>query len=453
MLRSLFKSTKTAPEAAQPAVQAAEPPTEPIAPVTPPAAIEPAPAPGSSAAVAQARARLARQPDDFDALFDLGRQLAWTGQHAEAEPLLRRASTLRPAAQEVLHLLGFGLKMLGRLDEALTVGRLAVAAEPGASHTRVLLAQQLFLTEQYREGFLHFRARAGINGALPEWTAALPRWQGEALEGLRLFVWLDWGGIGDELMFARYVPELLRLYRPAELHWNVLPQNRRLLAMVPGVTQVFSETATLAVDRHIPLLELPCMFGTELDSIPAPSSYLQGDAADRARWAARLQPLPGLKVGLCWASGHWKDDPEFERDRLGRSVPLESLARFIGQPGISVISLQKGGAAATGLHDFTAELDDMAQTAALIDNLDLVVSVDTSVAHLAAALGKPVLLLAARGIGLFWGPRTRTPWYPTMRVLRQAAPGKWDAEIAQATALVGGWARHGRVGLFENLAP
>ena len=439
MLRSLFKTIKTEPEAA---------------PVAPPAASEALIAAGSPAAIAQARARLAGQPDDFDALFDLGRQLAWNGQHAQAEPLLRRASSLRPAAQEVLHLLGFGLKALGRLEQALAVGRLAVAAEPGASHTRVLLAQQLFLTEQYREAFLHFRARAGINGTLPEWTGALPRWQGEPLEGLRLFVWLDWGGIGDELMFARYVPELLRAYRPAELHWNVLPQNRRLLAMVPGVSQVFSETATLAVDRHIPLLELPCMFGTELGTIPAAPVYLRSDAADRARWAVRLQPLPGLKVGLCWASGHWKNDPEFERDRLARSVPLELLTSLLKLPGISAISLQKGrDAAPAGLHDFTAELDDMAQTAALIDNLDLVVSVDTSVAHLAAALGKPVLLLAAHGIGLFWGPRARTPWYPSMRVLRQAAPGEWSAEIAQAAVLIGGWARRGRVELFEGLAP
>jgi len=443
MLRSLFKTVKAEPAAPVPAVET----SVPVAPAVP--AIEP----GSAAAIEEARARYAAQPEDFDALFGLAQQLAWTGQHAQAEPLLRRALARRPASQEVLHLLGFGLKALGRLDEALAIGRLAVAAEPGASHTRVLLAQQLFLTEQYREAFLHFRARAGINGTLPEWTRALPRWQGEPLTGLRLLVWLDWGGIGDELMFARYIPELLRVYRPAELHWNVLPQNRRLLAPLPGVNQVFAEAATLAVDRHIPLLELPCMFGTELASIPAPPVYLQSDGTDRARWAQRVQTLPGLKIGLCWASGHWKSDPEFERDRLARSIPLESLTPLLRLPGVSMVSLQKGSdTPATGVHDFSAELDDMAQTAALIDNLDLVVSVDTSVAHLAAALGKPVLLLAAHGIGLFWGPRARTPWYPSMRVLRQAQSGEWTAEIAQATALVEGWARRGRVELFEGLA-
>jgi hypothetical protein len=199
---------------------------------------------------------------------------------------------------------------------------------------------------------------------------------------------------------------------------------------------------------------LPCMFGTGLESIPAATPYLYSDAADRARWARRVQALPGLKIGLCWASGHWKSDPEFERDRLARSIPLASLAPLLELPGVSLISLQKGGdAAATEVHDFSTELDDMAQTAALIDNLDLVISVDTSVAHLAAALGKPVLLLAAQGIGLFWGPRARTPWYPTMRVVRQAQAGEWSAEIAQAAALVNNWAQRGHVELFEGLAP
>ncbi|HEY4372224.1 MAG TPA: glycosyltransferase family 9 protein [Burkholderiales bacterium] len=450
MLRSLFKSNKvgSAPAAAPEAASAPTAVTAPVAPV--PAA--PTIQPGTPAAIAQARAQLEARPGDFDALLGLGRELAYAAHHAEAESCLRGALALRPASQETLHLLGYALKMLGRFDEALAAGRLAAASEAGASHTRVLLAQQLFLTGQYREAFLHFRARAGINGALPAWTQALPRWQGEPLEPLRLLVWLDWGGIGDELMFARYVPELLRRYRPAELHWNALPQNRRLLALIPGVTQVFDAVATLAVERHIPLLELPCLFGTDAASIPAPAAYLASDPADRAAWAQRVADLAGLKVGLCWASGHWKSDPEFERDRLARSLPFECCAPLLALSGTSFVSLQKGEPGRPGLRDFDAELADMAHTAALIEQLDLVVSVDTSVAHLAAALGKPVLLLAASGIGLFWGPRARTPWYPSMRIIRQARPGAWEEEIAQATALLQGWAQRGQVDLFEGLA-
>lgn len=452
MLRSLFKGNKPATAADAPAPAAVTPAPEAMpAPAATPAA--PVVQPGTPAATAQARAQLEGRPGDFDALLALGRELVYAAHHAEAEPHLRAALALRPASQHALHLLGFALKALGRMDEALAVGRLAVAAEPGASHTRVLLAQQLFFSGQYREAFLHFRARAGINGTLPEWTRALPRWEGEPLEGLRLLVWLDWGGIGDELMFARYVPELLHKHRPAELHWSALPQNRRLLSLMPGVTQVFAGSATLAVERHIPLLELPCMFGTEAASIPAPAAYLASDPADRAVWAQRLAGLTGLKIGVCWASGHWKDDPEFERDRQARSIPFEQFAALLGIPGAAFISLQKGMPGMPGVRDFDAGLADMAHTAALIDQLDLVVSVDTSVAHLAAALGKPVLLLAASGIGLFWGPRARTPWYPAMRIIRQAQAGAWQGEIAQAATLLQAWAARGRVDLFEGLAP
>ena len=473
MLRSLLKTFKggadthtpdAAPAAAHEATEAAPTPAAhapgaEMAAIAPVEAL-PTPAPGSPAAIAQAQTWLAQSPQLFEALFELAQQLVLAARHAEAEPLLRAALRQRPAHLMVLHLLGFALKALGRLDEAIGIGRLAVAAEAGSSNTRVLLAQQLFLAGEVRQPFLHFRARAGINGVLHEWTGALRRWEGEPLAGQRLLVWLDWGGIGDELMFARYVPLLLRQYQPAELHWSVLPQNRRLLSMVPGVKQVFSEAATLAVDCHIALLDLPCLFGTERDSIPAPASYLRADPADSARWAARLAHLPGLKVGLCWASGHWKTDPEFERDRLARSVPLHLLAALSQVPGASVISLQKGRderewqAAGAGMHDFTAELQDMADTAALIENLDLVVSVDTSIVHLAGALGKPVLVLTARGIGLFWGtaPRT-TPWYPSARLVRQARAGDWTDAAAQVLELVRGCAQRGRVAWPEQDTP
>ena len=478
MLRSLFKTFKgDAEPAAADAPRAADapPPSDPItAPVlAPSAAVEAAvaappriatagaapPAPGSAAAIAQARALLRQHPGEFDALFALGQHLAMAAQHEEAELLLRAALQLRPAAQPVLHMLGFSLKALGKLEQAIDIARLAVAAEAGASNTRVLMAQTLFFAGHYREGFLHFRARAGVNGVLPAWTSALPRWEGEPLQQTRLLVWLDWGGLGDELMFARYIPRLLREYQPAELHWSVLPQNHRLLAMVPGVKQVFSAEATLAVDRHIPLLDLPCLFGTDGDTIASEPAYLRADAPDVAHWAQRLAPLPGLKIGLCWASGHWNSDPEFERDRLARSVPLALLSGMSELPGVSVVSLQKGkdagewNAARARIHDFEGELTDMAQTAALIENLDLVVCVDTSVAHLAAALGRPTLLLAARGIGLFWGPGERTPWYPAMRILRQSAAGEWQAEAARAIELVRGYAQRGRVDLFEAVAP
>jgi hypothetical protein len=411
------------------------------------------PAPGSAQAIALAQAYLQRHPDLYEARFDLAQHLVAAARHAEAEALLRELLRLRPAGQAALHLLGFALKAQGRLEEAIEYGRLAVAVEPFNGLSQVLLAQQLFLAGRFGEAFLHFRARCPKP---PEWTRTLPLWEGEPLAGRRLLVWLDWGGIGDELMFARYVPMLLRDYAPGELHWSVLAPNRHLLSLLPGVTQVFSQTTGLAVDCHIPLLDLPCLFGTNEHNVPAVPAYLRADADDSARWARRVGDLPGLKVGLCWSSGHWKDDPEFERDRKARSAPLALLAELARIEGVSAISLQKGRDAAewaalpggTRIHDFEAELTDMAQTAALIENLDLVISVDTSVAHLAAALGKPVLLLAAWNIGLFWGAGERTPWYPSMRLLRQRTAGDWRGETARACGLLRDWARNSQVDLF-----
>jgi hypothetical protein len=472
MLRSLFKSFKGgAPGTgegarAQPQrdagaqAPAATPLVQPAAPAVAATPAAAAPAAGSSEAISLARTHLARDPGQFEARFALAQQLAVAGLHAEAEPLLRHCVRERPAWHASLQLLGFCLRAQGRVREAIEYGRLAVAVAPLDAHSALLLAQQLFLDGQYAEAFLHFRARAPRR---PAWADTLPRWQGEPLAGKRLFVWQDWGGLGDELMFARYVPLLLERDAPAQLHWSVLEANRRLLGALSGVTQAFSRIDALAVDVHIPLLDLPCVFGTDWGKVPAPARYLRADPADTARWAQRLAPLPGLKIGLCWSSGHWNSDPEFERDRRARSIALAQLAHWSRIPGISLVSLQKGKDAREWeearrggalIHDFEADLTDMGQSAALLENLDLLVSVDTSVPHLAAALGKPVLLLAARNIGLFWGPEEkvgqRTPWYPTMRLLRQQAAGEWDAEIAQAGALLEAYARTGRVDLFGS---
>lgn len=477
MLRSLFKSFKggapgtreaPAPGAdAQAGIQAtaARPPVVPPPVFAPVPAATPAqtqPAAGSPQAVSLAREHHARHPGLFEARFDLAQQLVLAGLHVEAEPLLRACVDERPAWHPPLQLLGFCLRAQGRAREAVEFGRLAVAVAPLDPYSLLLLAQQLFLDGQYTEAFLHFRARAPQR---PAWADALPQWQGEPLAGRRLLVWQDWGGLGDELMFARYVPLLLERYAPAQLHWNVLEPNRRLLGSLPGVTQAFSRIDALAVDFHIPLLDLPCVFGTGWDSVPAPARYLRADPADVADWARRLAPLPGLRIGLCWSSGHWNSDPEFERDRRARSIALSQLAHWSRIPGVSLVSLQKGKEAheweeamrgGALIHDFEAELTDMGQSAALLENLDLLVSVDTSVPHLAAALGKPVLLLAARNIGLFWGPEgkvgQRTPWYPTMRLLRQQVAGDWSAEIARAGALLEAYARAGRVELFQRAA-
>ena len=181
-------------------------------------------------------------------------------------------------------------------------------------------------------------------------------------------------------------------------------------------------------------MSLPYAVGTTLETIPATTPYLTADPADVAHWRERLAGFAGLRVGLCWAGGRSNYDRR-------RSITLEALAPLGEISGVRFISLQKGLPAAEvarpprgmELHDFTEDLDDFADTAALIDNLDLVISVDTAVAHLAGALGKPVWVLNRFDTDFRW-PRGRddSPWYPSLRQFRQSTPGAWTSVISRA---------------------
>ncbi|HEX3348516.1 MAG TPA: hypothetical protein VHS58_10510 [Acetobacteraceae bacterium] len=187
-------------------------------------------------------------------------------------------------------------------------------------------------------------------------------------------------------------------------------------------------------------MSLPHAVGTTLETIPAMAQYLTADPADVARWRERLADLAGLRVGLCWAGGR-SNRPEQIFDDTLRSIALAALAPLGDVPGVRFISLQKGPPAAEAarpphgmqLHDFTDDLHDFADTAALVENLDLVISVCTSVVHLAGALGKPVWLLNHFGGSFRWlRGRDDSPWYPSLRQFRQPAPGDWISVIRDA---------------------
>jgi Glycosyltransferase family 9 (heptosyltransferase) len=186
-------------------------------------------------------------------------------------------------------------------------------------------------------------------------------------------------------------------------------------------------------------MSLPHAVGTTLETIPATTPYLTADPADVAHWRERLAGLAGLRVGLCWAGGQFNVGQIF-RDRR-RSITLDTLAPLGEIPGVQFISLQKGPPAAEAarppqgmeLHDFTKDLHDFADTAALIESLDLVISVDTAVVHLAGALGKPVWLLNRFDTCWRWLlNRDDSPWYPSLRQFRQPTPGDWHSVISRA---------------------
>jgi hypothetical protein len=256
------------------------------------------------------------------------------------------------------------------------------------------------------------------------------------LEGRSLLLHTE-QGLGDAVQFIRYLP--LAAQRGARIIIECQAELQRLFQTMSGNYQTVVRGQPLpAFDLHCPLLSLPWVFGTNLASIPNDVPYLHADAEDAGRWQDRLGGHCALlKVGLAWAG-----KPTHQNDR-NRSMKLARLAPLGQLPGVHFFSLQKGTAAAEAkappagmeLVDWTEELKDFADTAALIANLDLVIAVDTAVVHLAGAMGKPVWTLLPFASDWRWLlDRADSPWYPTMRLFRQATPGDWDGVIRRVAA-------------------
>jgi hypothetical protein len=264
----------------------------------------------------------------------------------------------------------------------------------------------------------------------------LSRPEPEAWRGRRVLLFAE-QGFGDTLQFLRYVPMVQAI--AAEVVVEVQPALTRLAATLPGAPMVVGQGDPVpAHDVAVPLLHLPWAFGTTPDTIPGGVPYLAADPAAVARWRARLGGLPGLKVGLAWAGDPRPQDRAAHRVDRRRSMTLAALAPLGEVPGVSFMSLQMGAAAAQArpegmvLHDWTGELHDFADTAGLMQALDLVITVDTACVHLAGALGRPVWMMNRFDSCWRWlRERADSPWYPTLRIFRQVAPGEWGAVVGE----------------------
>jgi len=270
-----------------------------------------------------------------------------------------------------------------------------------------------------REPSLSFRPRFGK-----------PVWAGQPLTGKTILLRAE-QGMGDAIQFIRYATQLKTL--GATVRAGVFGGLEELMRTVSDVDQVHGPNDLApAIDFYIHMMSLPGIFGTDLGSIPANVPYLHADADRGERWAQRLGEKKRRAVGIVWAGS-----PTHVRDRY-RSLSLAALAPLAEVEGVRWVSLQKGEPAAElkapppgmELMDLGAELEDFADTAAVIDQLDLVVCVDTAVAHLAGALGKPVWVMVAIPADWRWlEGREDSPWYPTMRLFRQSRRGEWDEVI------------------------
>jgi tetratricopeptide (TPR) repeat protein len=383
-------------------------------------------------AEASYREALRLGPHYPEAHNNLGTALRDLGRLEEAEARYRDALRLRPDYVEAHKNLGAALRDLHRLAEAEASCREALRLKPDDPEAHANLSFVLLLAGRLKEGWQEYEWRLKTKPYKRADGFSAPLWSGETI-GNRVILLHAEQGLGDTLQFCRYVPLIATSARTVLV---VQPPLVRLLSRLPGITEIIARGKKLpSYDLHCSLLSVPHLVSTTLDTIPAATPYLAADPALAANWRERLAGLPGLRVGLVWAGGKM-----LEGDSR-RSITLDSMAPLAQASGVSFISLQKGEPAAQAanppaamdLHDFTADLHDFADTAALVDGLDLVISVDTAVAHLAGALGKPVWLLNRFDTDWRWLlDRYDSPWYPTLRQFRQPAPGDWVSVIRSA---------------------
>ncbi len=383
-----------------------------------------------------------RDASESPATFNLrGMALAETGKFKEATRCFNTAARLDPEAHSGWANLGLMLRIEGRFDESLAAFDRAIARAGDDPRVKINRAIALLHAGRWEDGWQPFEARFDRpDHAAPSTAPSLPRLDGATrLDGRRILVWHE-EGFGDTLQAARYLPLLTGL--GAEVTLLAPGPLVRLLRGMPDIAVVqASDGAPPRHDFQCPVYSLPRAFGTTTGNVPG-APYLAADPDLAAAWAARL-PGDGLRAGLVWAgqARHWLHG--FASVDRRRSVGLAAFAPLAAVRGVRFVSLQAGTAAAQGqeppagmeLMDPMESVRDFADTAAIIANLDVVISVDTSVAHLAGAMGKPVFLLDRFDNCWRWlHGRTDTPWYPSMTIFRQPRPGDWGAVMHRAAS-------------------
>lgn len=377
--------------------------------------------------------------------LNLGALLASQNRFPAAEVAYSQALLADPRATAAWSNLGVLYACMKREDEAEQCYRQALELDPGHAKARFNLSYLLLRQGRFGEGWACFEAR--------DWHAPLaarmtcPRWQGEPLAGKSLLILYE-GGHGDMIQFSRYIPTL-KAQGAASITLLCHPALKTLLATLEGLDDAVAfdaEPPAKEWDYWVPLLSLPYLGKTRLDAIPAAIPYLRPDAERVARWSPLL-PQEGMRVGLIW-----KGSPLHEND-ADRSLPsLDLLAPLGSVPGVSFVSLQKGAGESEAaqppeglrLADLGSRMADFADAAAIMAGLDLVISVDTAMAHLAGALGKPCwLLLPDFKTDWRWlKERSDSPWYPgILRLFRQTRRGDWPTVVAAARAALDDLAR------------
>jgi tetratricopeptide (TPR) repeat protein len=392
-----------------------------------------------AAAEAACRAALKALPGYWAALANLGTALHRQQRYSEAIGAYLDSLHANPGNVKACTNLGAALCDQWRMTESLRVHEAALRLAPDDPEVRNNRALALLTAGDLERGFAELEWRWRSSAMKPHGIPGEP-WQGEAPLGATILVH-DEGGFGDTLQFARYVPMLAAL--GARVLLQVQPPLVRLIQRSMPEVAVFARGESLPMyDLHCPMLSLPHGFRTRLDTVPANLPYLHPDRVAAQYWRERLAEAKGglaLDVGLVWAGSSRPDMPDAFEMNLRRSLTLAQLAPLASVPKVRFVSLQLDAPPeptppGMAMLDPMAGMKDFDDTAALVANLDLVIAADTAVAHLAGGLGRPVWLLSRYDACWRWvAGRQDCPWYPALKFFRQPSPGDWASVIASVT--------------------
>jgi len=377
-------------------------------------------------AISYCQQALALRPGYPEAHANLGRCWERQGRLEEAVASYRQALLRMPNSAELYGNLGNALSEQGKLKEALQAYQQAIARKSQDPQLRLNRALILLLQGEFADGWANYEQRWRI----PQLAARLrtvpaPRWHGTPPRGKTILIQAE-QGFGDTIQFVRYASTLKEM--GARVILECPATLKALLTTCPGVDAVIDQREDIpAVDGFVPLLSLPGLLGTNLENIPSHTPYLRANRP----LPALLRPEKGLCVGLVWAPGR---NYTFAK----RYCPLEAFEPLFALSGVHFFSLYKGEQAhelepyQECIVDLGSNLQDFTDTAAIIAHLDLVITVDTAVAHLAGAMGKPVWVLLPFVPDWRWLlNREDSPWYPTARLFRQSALGDWQTPLLQ----------------------
>ena len=376
--------------------------------------------------------------------YNLGAALKKLNRFGDALNCYDRAIELNKTFAEAHFNRGFILALMMQIEAALSSYETAIRLDASLIQVHWNKALVLLLKGDYENGWplYEWGWRASQRGAVREFSQVL--WTGaEGLKGKSILLHAE-QGFGDTIQFCRYTQLVAEL--GAQVVLEVPAPLRQLLTGLSGVAEIIEAGSALPItDYHCPLMSLPLAFKTRLSNVPFSAAYLVADSSKKHMWRQRLAHVRGLKIGLVWNGGFRPNQPEVWDLNERRNIPLVMFSQAFNAVPVNFYSLQKGDPAESeirghenafwplkNLSNFSAELTDFSDTAALIANLDLVISVDTSTAHLSAALGVPTWILNRFDHCWRWLlNREDSPWYDTVKLYRQGPERQWEPVLVQ----------------------